>query len=66
MTRNWNGFFWGRTDAEGRFKLEGLLAGVKLGGYFGNLFKNLTLQPGEVRNLGDIKIKDVSERRLKP
>jgi RNA polymerase sigma factor (sigma-70 family) len=66
MTRDWNGFFWGRTDAEGRFKIEGLLAGVKLGGYGGNLFKNLTLQPGEVRNLGDIKIKDVSEKRPKP
>jgi protocatechuate 3,4-dioxygenase beta subunit len=56
MTRDWNGFFSGRTDAEGRFKIEGLLPGVKLGAYYGNLFKNLTLQPGEVRDLGDIRI----------
>ncbi|HEY7427081.1 MAG TPA: carboxypeptidase-like regulatory domain-containing protein, partial [Gemmataceae bacterium] len=66
MKRDWEGFFSARTDAEGRFKIEGLLAGVKLGAYYGNLFKNLTLQPGEVRNLDDIKIKDVSERRPKP
>jgi protocatechuate 3,4-dioxygenase beta subunit len=56
MTRDWNGFFTGRTDAEGRFKIEGLLPGVKLGAYYGNLFKNLTLQPSEVRDLGDIRI----------
>jgi RNA polymerase sigma factor (sigma-70 family) len=61
MKRDWEGFFSGRTDAEGRFRIEGLLAGVKLGAYYGNLFKNLTLQPGEVRKLGDIKIKSISE-----
>jgi hypothetical protein len=61
MPRDWDGFFSGQTDAEGRFRIEGLLAGVKLGAYYGNLFKNLTLQPGEVRNLGDIKIKNVLE-----
>ena len=67
MPRDWEGFFSGRTDAEGRFRIEGLLAGVKLGAYYGNLFKNLTLQPGEVRNLGDIKIKNISEGgMLKP
>jgi hypothetical protein len=56
MTRDWDGFFSGRTGAEGRFRIAGLLAGVKLGASYGNLFKNLTLQPGEVRNLGDIKL----------
>jgi hypothetical protein len=60
MTRSWNGFFFGRTGADGRFKIEGLLAGVKLGDY-GNLFTNLTLQPGEVRDLGDIQVKNVPD-----
>jgi RNA polymerase sigma factor (sigma-70 family) len=63
MTRDWNGFFWGRTDAKGWFMIEGLLAGVKLGAQTqaGNLFEGLTLKPGEVRNLGDIKVKTIPE-----
>jgi RNA polymerase sigma factor (sigma-70 family) len=63
MTQNWNGFFWGRTDADGRFKIEGLLPGVKLGADIGesNLFTNLMLKPGEVRNLGDIHLKNIPE-----
>ena len=60
MKREWNWFFEGRTDTDGRFKIEGLLAGVKLGAY-GNLFTNLTLQPGEVRDLGDVKINKIFE-----
>jgi hypothetical protein len=60
MTRPWNGFFWGGpTDAEGRFKIEGLLAGVKLSA--STLFTNLKLIPGEVRNMGDIKVKNIPE-----
>jgi hypothetical protein len=31
MTRTLRGFFSGQTDADGRFKMEGLLADVKLG-----------------------------------
>jgi hypothetical protein len=59
LTRTWNGFFYFRTDAEGRFKVEGLLAGVALGAGSSQIkvFANLTLRPGEVRDLGDIKIK---------
>jgi RNA polymerase sigma factor (sigma-70 family) len=60
MTYPWNGFFFGSpTDADGRFKIEGLLAGVKLGAWVdsGTLFEGLTLQPGEVRDLGDRKVK---------
>jgi RNA polymerase sigma factor (sigma-70 family) len=58
MTYPWNGFFWAQTDAEGRFKIEGLLAEVKVGASVpaGNLFKDLTLRPGEVRDLGDRKV----------
>jgi protocatechuate 3,4-dioxygenase beta subunit len=59
ITQSWNGFFWSRTDGEGRFQIEGLLAGVKVGAQTesGNLFENLTLKPGEVRDLGDRKVK---------
>jgi hypothetical protein len=57
LARPWNGFFYGRTDTDGRFTIKGLLAGVKLGASDarGTLFKNLTLRPGEVRDLGDVK-----------
>lgn len=63
MTLDQNSFFTGRTDAGGRFKIEGLLAGVKLGARIGmnDLFTNLVLEPGEVRNLKDIRAKNISE-----
>jgi protocatechuate 3,4-dioxygenase beta subunit len=63
MTYPWNGFFWSRTDADGRFRIEGLLAGVKVGAQVqsGNLFEGLTLKPGEVRDLGDRKVKSITE-----
>lgn len=59
VTHPWDGFFTGRTGADGRFKIEGLLAGVKLG-EASNLFTDLILQPGEVRKLGNIRIKHAS------
>jgi RNA polymerase sigma factor (sigma-70 family) len=59
MTRTREAFFRGDpTDAEGRFKVEGLPAGVKLGA--STLFANVKLQPGEVRDLGDIKVRKES------
>jgi uncharacterized GH25 family protein len=63
MPQGWNGFFWSRTDADGRFKIEGLLGGVKLGAQHrgGNLFSDLTLAPGEVRDLGEIKVKNIPD-----
>jgi RNA polymerase sigma factor (sigma-70 family) len=71
MTYPWNGFFWGQTDADGRLKIEGLLAEVKVGAQVmvisrgvragGDLFEGLTLKPGEVRDLGEIKIKNLTE-----
>jgi len=60
MTRPRGAFFSGRTDADGRFKIEGLLAGVKLGA-MSNLFTNVVLKPGEVRDLGDIHLKNSPE-----
>jgi RNA polymerase sigma factor (sigma-70 family) len=63
LTRAYRGFFWVRTDGRGRFKTERLLPGVKFSVSDGrsNLFTNLMLQPGEVRDLGDIKITNLPE-----
>jgi RNA polymerase sigma factor (sigma-70 family) len=63
MTQGWNGFFWSQTGGDGRFKIEGLLPEVKLGAFLqaDNLFANLTLKPGEIRNLGDRKVKKIPE-----
>jgi RNA polymerase sigma factor (sigma-70 family) len=67
MAAGWNGFFWSRTDAEGRFTIECLPAGVRLGAQVqhkdiivAELFKGVTLQPGEGRSLGDVKVKRLS------
>jgi len=53
------------SDSEGRFKMERLIPGQRYsaevyrgtGWYAGMAFENLVLQPGEVRNLGDIRTK---------
>ena len=63
LTRPFRGFFGVRSDAQGRFKTEGLLAGFKLSATDGrsDLFTNLTFQPGEVRDLGEIKVKNIPD-----
>jgi RNA polymerase sigma factor (sigma-70 family) len=51
-----------RLGRDGRFRIEGLVPGLKYGAgashdstYLGELFHDLTVTPGEVKNLGDIK-----------
>ncbi len=51
-----------KTDADGRFLAEGLAPDLKYnfhilgnGGFFGAIIKDLTIKPGEARNLGDVK-----------
>jgi RNA polymerase sigma factor (sigma-70 family) len=51
-----------RVGREGRFRIEGLVPGLKYGAdasegltYFGELFHDLTVTPGEVKDLGDLK-----------
>jgi hypothetical protein len=52
-----------RTDRDGRFRIDGLVPGLKyyarLGpGPFGQyLFARFDLKPGEVKELGDAKVK---------
>jgi protocatechuate 3,4-dioxygenase beta subunit len=69
LAQGWGGFFWGKTDKEGRFRIEEIIPGVQVGANLqwskpvnnslvGDVvFDRLTLQPGEVRDLGDIKVK---------
>ncbi len=51
------------TGPDGRFQIEGLVPGLKYGAYGGggamassHLFRDLIVAPGEVKNLGDVRI----------
>ena len=53
-----------RTGRDGRFRVEGFVPGVKYGAYalempnrkiLGDIFRDLTVAPGEVKDLGDVK-----------
>ena len=64
LKAGWYGFFVGRTDKEGKFKISGLLPGAKLSArvrqnhQFGaQIFEGQGFSAGEVRDFGDIKVK---------
>ena len=51
-----------RLGRDGRFRIEGLVPGLQYGAgasegfnYLGELFHDVTVTPGEVKDLGDIK-----------
>jgi hypothetical protein len=52
-----------QTDAEGKFRIDGLTAGVSYSGmvqrqvYVQPIFDDLSLKSGEVKDLGDLKVK---------
>jgi hypothetical protein len=64
------GLFWHRTDRDGRFRMEELIPGLKFSLNAGksphimdqNLVPVLTLQPGEVKNLGDLTREERPDR----
>jgi hypothetical protein len=64
---NFYGFFGGgKTDKDGRFKIEGIMPGVKVGlatskpgTITGTVVEQITLKPGETIDLGDVKSKDL-------
>jgi RNA polymerase sigma factor (sigma-70 family) len=65
IAQGWGGFFWGQTDKAGRFRIEEIIPGLRVGAHHhrnsgrrgDQLFDTLKLKPGEVRDLGDIKVK---------
>jgi hypothetical protein len=65
VPRGWVNFFGCQTDKDGRFHAHGLVPGVKLGAYLiqgprlgARLFRDLSLKPGETKDLGDIEVKN--------
>jgi RNA polymerase sigma factor (sigma-70 family) len=64
----WYGFFYGKTGKDGKFRIEGLVPGVKLSArvmrnhqFAEQIFEHLGFGAGEERDLGDIKVKPVKE-----
>jgi protocatechuate 3,4-dioxygenase beta subunit len=64
LKTGWYGYFWSTTNADGRFRIEGLIPGVTISASLerdyqrhGAIFSKLTLKAGEVRDLGDVKVK---------
>lgn len=61
--RGRGGFFDATTDKDGRFRIEGVIPHIKVsvfsevGSVLSRLGVSLTPQPGEIKDLGDIKIK---------
>jgi RNA polymerase sigma factor (sigma-70 family) len=54
-----------QTDKDGKFRIEGLVPGLKYTMHFknkgrlaGTLFEDLTVESGESRNLGDVQVKE--------
>jgi len=64
---NFYGFFGGqKTDKDGRFKIEGIMPGVKVGLATSKpgtitctVVEQITMKPGKTKDLGDVKSKDL-------
>jgi hypothetical protein len=60
----WGGFFNGKTDHEGRFRITGIVPDVKLGARVSRrprqgelIFEGRSFRAGEERDLGDVRVK---------
>jgi hypothetical protein len=68
LKSGWGGFFYGKTDKEGKFRIAGLVPGVKVGARVfrryqeaEHIFDARTFAAGEERDLGDIRIQPAKE-----
>jgi hypothetical protein len=64
LTAGWGGFFSGKTDREGKFRIAGLVPGVKVGARVARgerIFDGLAFAAGEDRDLGDVRVKPTRE-----
>ena len=68
LLMGWSGFFNGLTDRDGRFKIAGLVPGVRVSARVmrnytlaEQVFDARTFQPGQVVDLGDIRTKPGTE-----
>jgi RNA polymerase sigma factor (sigma-70 family) len=68
LTGGWFGFFVGRTDKEGKFKIAGLVPGVRLSarvrknyGLAERIFEAQAFSVGEVRDFGEIRVRPAAE-----
>jgi RNA polymerase sigma factor (sigma-70 family) len=63
VKEGWSGFFWASVEKEGRFRAS-VIPGVQVGAYFSTranrigarVFEKLTVKPGQVHDVGDIKV----------
>ena len=71
LIQSWGILFWGKSDKDGRFRVEGIVPGVKVDAHidrtskplnnslFGAVvFDQLMLKPGEIRDLCNIHVND--------
>ena len=68
LTMGWSGFFNARTDKDGKFKISGLVPGVRLSARVmrdyrlaEKVFDERTFEPGQVVDLGDVRVKPGGE-----
>jgi RNA polymerase sigma factor (sigma-70 family) len=64
LKTGWGGFFYGKTDKEGKFRIAGLVPGVKVGARVSwryqpaeRIFAGRTFAAGEERDLGDVRVR---------
>jgi RNA polymerase sigma factor (sigma-70 family) len=65
LQEGWYGFLGGTTDKDGRFRIEGVIPGVKVGlstqkgaSITGRVVEEVLPRAGEVLDLGDLKVKE--------
>jgi protocatechuate 3,4-dioxygenase beta subunit len=65
LQEGWYGFLGGTTDKDGRFRIEGVIPGVKVGlatekgaSITGSVVQEVTPRAGEAKDFGDLRVKE--------